>query len=118
MDQHFHSFTSEAMRALGEQLAAGFHQRLDFIDKTRSHTLALLDTSRRQHREAESRRLQQAASAADARTLFIKDLKSGVHSLLGRFQLRRREMAGELRDMAGELHSARDAWSKRPRAHR
>ena len=118
MDRHFHSFTPEAMRDLGEQLAAGLRQRFDFIDRTKSQTLALLDTARRQQREAESQRLQQAERALDARTLFIKDLKSGVHSLLGRFELRRQEMAGELHDMAGELHAARDAWSKRPHAHR
>jgi len=101
MDQYFHSFTPEAMRALGEQIFASHRHRVDFVDRTRSYTLALLDTFRRQHREA-------AEHAAGARRLFVKDLRSGVHSLLGRFQLSRRVMAGE-------LQSAREAWRKRPR---
>jgi len=118
MEHHFNSFTPEAMRGLGEQLAADFRQRLDFINQTRSHTAALLDTFRHQHRAAERQRRQQAARATNARTLFAKDLKSSVHSLLGSFQLRQQEVAANLREMAGELQSARQAWRERTRARR
>ncbi|MDD5309178.1 MAG: hypothetical protein PHU25_17840 [Deltaproteobacteria bacterium] len=114
MQTHFSSFTPEAMRAFGQELAAGFQSRREFLDKTRNHTVAMLANFRRVHREAESQRRQRAAREADERRLFMSELRSGVHALKNRFELGRHEMAADFRQMAGELRAASEAFRNRP----
>lgn len=114
MNAHFSSFTPEAMRALGQDLAADFQRRTDFLKRTREHTFTMLAEFRRDHQAAEQHRRRCAEREADARRLFVSELKSGVHALLGRFELSRKEVAGDLREMAGELRSACDAFRDRP----
>ncbi|HUU01261.1 MAG TPA: hypothetical protein VM425_07485 [Myxococcota bacterium] len=97
MNAHFSSFTSEAMRAFREGLAADFQRRAEFIHNLRKHTM--LEGFRHDRR-------RRVKSEADARGLFVSELKSGVHSLLNRFELGRREMARE-------FQAARDAWRNR-----
>jgi len=110
---HFTNFTPEAMRAFGQELAEGLQRRAEFIHHTRNETFAALADSRREHTSAEAKRRERASREADARRLFMSELKSGVHSLLGRFELSRKEMAEDLQGMARELHSACDAFQNR-----
>ncbi len=113
MNTHFGSFTADAMRGLGEGLAADARQRAEFLESARQHTQGLLQGSRRDHQETEKGRRERAESEADARRLFMSELRSDVHALLGRFELSRKEMAGDLREMASELHAACDAFRAR-----
>jgi hypothetical protein len=114
MNSHFTSFTPKAMRAFGEELAEGFQRRVEFLKTTRNHTFAMLAAFRKEHASAEAQRRDSAAREADARRLSMSELKSGVHSLLGRFELSRKEMAGDLQEMARELHAACDVFEHRP----
>ena len=114
MQAHFGSFTPEAMRAFGQELAADFQRLREFLDKTRKQTSAMLADFRRGHREAEAQRRQRAAREADGRRLFMSELRSGGHALKNRFDLGRREMAADFRQMAGELHAASEAFRNRP----
>ena len=43
----------------------------------------------------------------------MSELRSGVHALKNRFELGRREMTADFRQMAGELHAASDAFRER-----
>ena len=114
MQVHFSSFTPEAMRAFGQDLATDFQSRQEFLRKTRNHTTAMLADFRRGHRAAEARRRQGAAREADGRRLFMSELRSGVHALKNRFELGRHEMAADFRQMAGELRAASEAFRDRP----
>ena len=114
MTAHFTSFTPEAMRAFGHQLAADARRRTELIEDTRNRTSAMLAGFRSQHREAEALRRQRAEREADGRLLVTSELKSGVHALLTRFELGRKEMAGDLREMARDLHAACEAFRNRP----
>lgn len=114
MNAHFSSFTPEAMRAFGEDLTADFQRRTEFLKNTRDNTFTMLAGFRRDHEETEKNRRQRAEREADALRLFMSELKSGVHALLGRFNLSRKEMAGDLQEMAGELRAACDAFRNRP----
>jgi hypothetical protein len=113
MNLHFNNFTPEAMRAFGQELADGLQRRVEFIHHTRNETFAALADSRKEHTSAEAKRRERASREADARRLFMSELKSGVHSLLGRFELSRKEMAEDFQGMARELHSACDAFQNR-----
>jgi len=117
MNNHFSSFTPEAMRAFGKDLADGLQRRTEFLKNTRNHTLSMLASFRKEHTAAAAQRRERASSDADARRLFMSELKSGVHSLLGRFELSRKEMARDLQDMSRELHAAGDAFRNRSRHH-
>lgn len=100
MNAHFSSFTPEAMRAFGQELADGFPRRTEFVNDIRNHTFAMLAGFRKERRE-------RAPGEAEARRLFVSELKSGVHSLMGRFELSRKEMTRE-------LQAACDAFRNRP----
>jgi len=114
MQAHFSSFTPEAMRAFGQELAAGFKNRREFIEKTRDHTSTMLADFRRGHNEAAAQRRQGAARDADGRRVFMSELRSGVHALKNRFELGRREVASDLRQMAVELRAASESFRSRP----
>lgn len=114
MNAHFSSFTPEAMRAFGQELAADFQRRTEFLKNSRNHTFGMLANFRRDHQDAAAKRRQGAEREADARRLFMSELKSGVHALLGRFELSRKEVAGDLQEMAGEFRAACDAFRNRP----
>ncbi|MBI4703934.1 MAG: hypothetical protein HY744_22730 [Deltaproteobacteria bacterium] len=116
MGHHFSSFTPEAMRALGQEMAAGVRRRAEHFDRVRGDTFAMLAEFRRDHRAAESQRRRRAEHDAEDRRLFASELRSGAHALLGRFGLGRRERAADLQDMAGELRAASDAFRRRPRS--
>ena len=100
MNAHFTSFTPEAMRAFGQELADGCQRRTEFINHARNDTLAMLADFRNDRR-------QRAERETNARRLFTSELTSAVHSLLGRFELSRKEMASE-------IHAACDAFRHRP----
>lgn len=114
MSTHFSSFTPEAMRAFGQELAADLRARTEALKSGRDHTCSMLACFRKDRQEAEAKRRQGAEQQADARRLFMSELSSGVHSLLARFELSRKEMAGDLQEMAGELRAACDAFRNRP----
>jgi hypothetical protein len=80
MQVHFSSFTPETMRGFGQDLAADFHDRREFVDKTRNQMFTMLADSRREHCEAEAQRRQRAAGEADGRRLFMSEIRSGVHA--------------------------------------
>ena len=114
MNAHFGNFTPEAMRAFAQELADSLQRRVEFLHHNRNHTFTLLADSRKDHASAEAKRREHASREADARRLFMSELKSGVHSLLGRFELSRKEMAEDLQSMAGEFQAACDAFQHRP----
>jgi hypothetical protein len=114
MNRHFSSFTPEAMRAFGQELADGAQRRTEVLNDTRNRTVAMLAAFRTEHRDAEASRRQRAGRDADARRLFVSELRSGVHALMGRFDLSRKETAGDLQEMAHELRAARHAFLNRP----
>ncbi|HYU32477.1 MAG TPA: hypothetical protein VEW48_09960 [Thermoanaerobaculia bacterium] len=117
MQAHFSGFTSDTMRAFGQELAAERQQRRELIEMTRSYTSSLLESARRLRREAEADRRQLAAQEADARKLFTSELRSEVHALRNRFALARRDVATDFQQMAGELRATREAFRNRPAHH-
>jgi hypothetical protein len=117
MSAHFSSFTADAMQAFGQEMAADFQRRAEFLKSTRDHTANMLANFRRDHQEAAARRREGAERDADGRRLFMSEMRSGVHALLGRFELSRKEMAADLQEMAGELRAASDAFRRRPGRH-
>jgi hypothetical protein len=114
MNGHFTNYTPEAMKALGQEFAAKLKDRIEFLNGARNKTVALLVGSRKHHETAESTRRQQAGEEADSRHLFMSELRSGVHALLGRFELSRKERASDLKKMSGEFWSACDTFRNRP----
>jgi hypothetical protein len=114
MSPHFSSFTSETMHALGQELAAEQQERQELLARNRSNTQALLANAHRERCDAEARRRDHAAQEADARRLFMSELRSGVHALRNRFELARRDMAADFQQMAAELRAAREAFRNRP----
>jgi hypothetical protein len=114
MQVHFSSFTPETMRGFGQDLAADFHDRREFVDKTRNQIFTMLADSRREHCEAEAQRRQRAAGEADGRRLFMSEIRSGVHARKSRFKLGRREMAADFRQMASDRCAASEAFRNRP----
>lgn len=113
--QHFHSFTADGMRRLGEELVAQRQQRAEGQRQARASTFATLSDFRKKFQEQANDRRKDAEEQADARRLFMSELKSGAHAFMSRCALNRAEMAADLRAMAGELHAAREAWRNRPR---
>ncbi|MBI5524884.1 MAG: hypothetical protein HY897_00975 [Deltaproteobacteria bacterium] len=107
MQTHFSSFTPEAMRALGQELATAHQQRREFLGNIRDQMSAFLE-------EAEVQRRKRAKREANGRKIFMSELQSGVHALRERSQLTRREMAKDLRRMAVEVRAASEAWRGRP----
>lgn len=113
--QHFHSFTADGMRRLGEELSAQRQRRADSQQQARASTFTTLSDFRKKlELQAEDRR-KRAEQEADARRLYMSELKSGVHAFMSRCGLNRAEMAADLRSMAGELDQAKQAWRNRPR---
>ena len=49
---------------------------------------------------------------ADARRSFMKNLRSGVHSLLDRFESRRKEMAEDLHELNREFRAASESFRR------
>jgi hypothetical protein len=113
MNLRFNNFSPEAMRAFGQELADGLQRRAEFLHQTRNHTFTMLSDFRKEQAGAETKRRERASREADARRLFMSELKSGVHSLLGRFELSRKEVAEDLQGMAREFHAACDAFQAR-----
>jgi septal ring factor EnvC (AmiA/AmiB activator) len=111
MKDHFTSFTAEGMQAFGQALAAGNQRRMELLTRSRDHTSAMLAAFRKERRERTLRN-------TDARRLSMSELKSDVHSLLGRFNLSRKEMARDLQDMARQRREASDAFRNRPSSAR
>jgi hypothetical protein len=114
MNGHFASYTPETMKALGQEFAAKLKDRIEFISGARNQTVDLLVKSRKHHQEAESSRRQRAGEEADSRHVFMSELRSGVHALLGRFELSRKERASDLKKMSGEFWSASETFRNRP----
>ncbi len=112
---HFHSFTADGMRRLGEELSAQRHRRAEAQKQARSATFTTLSDFRKKLEEQAEDRRKRAEQQADARRLYMSELKSGVHAFVSRCGLNRAEMASDLRAMAGELQAARQAWQNRPR---
>jgi hypothetical protein len=107
MQAHYTSFTPEAMRAFGQELAAESERRREFIEDARHRTFAMLADFRRDHHEAEAQRRQRAAQEADGRQLFVSELRSGVHALRGRFE-------ADIGHMAAECRATSRAFRSRP----
>jgi hypothetical protein len=118
MNAHFTNYTPEAMKALGQEFASKLKDRMEFLNSARNQTAALLVGSRTHHQEAESTRRQRAGEEADSRRLFMSELRSGVHALLGRFELSRKERASDLKKMNGEFWMACETFRNRPRRQR
>jgi len=100
---HFTSFTPEGMGAFRQALSAEAAQRHQFVTN-------LFSTSQRDRSKNEHDRRQAAAQSADARRLFVSELRSGVHALRSRFGLARRDMVADFQLMARELQAARQAF--------
>lgn len=113
MGMHMNSFTPDAMRTFGQELVAETHRRIESIKNTRNQTLAMLSDFRKEHSDSETNRQRRAGRDADSRRLFMSELKSGVHSLLNRFELSRKEVAEDHQKMASEVRLACDAFQKR-----
>lgn len=113
--QHFHSFTADGMRRLGEELQAQKQHRAEAQRQARAATFATLSDFRKKFQEQADDRRRRAEQEADARRLFMSELKSGTHAFMSRCGLNRAEMAADLRAMAGELEAAKAAWRNRPR---
>ncbi len=113
MNAHFTSFTPEAMRAFGQGLADGLQRRAESLIDARNETVAMLASFRRDHCGAEAGRRRRAGEDADARQLYVSELRSGVHALLNRFEMSREETAGDLQEMARQLRGASDAFRNR-----
>lgn len=107
---HFTSFTPEGMRSFRQTLDNGTAQRQEFVAN-------LFSTSQRERREAEHKRQLAAAQNADARRLFVSELRSGVHALRSRFGLARRDMVADFQLMASELQAARQAFHNGHNGH-
>jgi hypothetical protein len=114
MQGHFSGFTSDTMRAFGQELAAERQQRRETLEQTRAYTSALLESARQQRHETETERRQSAAQEADSRKLFTSELRSEVHALRNRFELARRDVAADFQQMANELRAARETFRNRP----
>jgi len=114
MITHFRGFTSDTMRAFGEELSAERVRRRELVEQTRSYTVALLESARRLRHEAETERRQVAAQDADTRRLFTSELRSEVHALRTRFELARRDVAADFLQMVTELRAARETFRGRP----
>lgn len=112
---HFTSFTADGMRRLGQDLHASQQRRTQSLKDARSATFTALEDFRKKFEESANARRKQAELDADARRLFMSELKSGVHAFINRCGLSRAEMAADLQAMAGELDAAREAWRNRPR---
>jgi BMFP domain-containing protein YqiC len=110
MHAHFTSFTSEAMRAFGQELAADGQRRRELLAGMKRQTGAFLSDFRAAHRAA-------AEQAADGRRVLMSELRSGAHALRTRFDLARREMSDDLRQMATERRAASEAFRNRPGRH-
>lgn len=138
MEHHFESFTAEGMRAFVQSLAGGVRERMEFVDKTRRETQAFREDARatlgrfvRENRDraAELRgrlaahtsqraqderdRRRGADRDREARRVAQSEVRSGIHALLGRFQLNRQAVAQDLAKMAAEVKAASDAWKNR-----
>lgn len=96
MHGHFSSFTPEAMRALGKGMAVLHQGRVEFVSRNAKETAEMLGRFRAQRR-------QSARHDANARRIFVSEAKAGVHALLRRFGLVRREVAADIK-------AAKDAW--------
>lgn len=109
MQAHFSSFTPDAMRRFGQELAADFQRRREFVDNTKHQTSAFLA-------DARADRQKRAERGADGRRLFMSELRSGVHALRSKFEIARHEVAADLREMASERRAASEAFRRRPGA--
>lgn len=108
--QHFSTFTAEAMAAFRQALDEGCRGRQEFLDRSREATQTLLEDARRMRAEAEGERRSRAAHDASSRQMFMNTLRMQVGSMKDDFRAKREEMADDLRDMAGELRAAQDAF--------
>lgn len=113
--QHLHSFTADGMRRFGQELARSREQRAEDNRRNRSDMLRGLADFQKRAGDGAADRRKRAAEDADARRLFMSELRSGVHAFLTRCGLSRAGMAADHREMAGELAAAKDAWRGRPR---
>ena len=116
MQAHFSNFTPDAMRGLGQELAADFQRRREFIADTKQKTSVFLADARKVLGEVETERRKGAEQQADGRRLFMSELRAGVHALRSKFEISRRGMVEDLQEMAGELRAASAAFRARPGA--
>lgn len=142
MEQHFSSFNFEGMRAFAQSLASDARERMEFVDKTRRDTQSMRQEARtllgefgRKNRERASQlrdslaahaaqrgqderaRRDSARRAREARHVASSELRSGVHALLGRFQIGRQHMAAELKATA-DVWKNRGAFAVKPQFNR
>lgn len=103
---HFNQF-SPRVAAFGRDLAADIRQRAEFLARTQQETHEMLERFRSEQRQIEAERKRLAAESAEARHLFVRDLKSEVYALLSRFELHRQDMAADLANMASQVRRAR-----------
>lgn len=108
MRLHFTSFTPEAMYALGQELADDFQRRAEFLRHSREQTVAMLAKFREKEHE-------RAWCEAEARRIFVSELKADIILLLERYALNRQEVAEALQEMARECRAAKIEWRNRPR---
>ncbi len=109
MKTQFTGFTPEAMRALGNDIAASFQNCAasikscnEFTEGIRAETAAMLG-------KLQEERRARAADEADARKVFASELRSAVRALLDQAELARETLASD-------IHAASDAFRKsRPR---
>ncbi|WP_224249736.1 hypothetical protein [Hyalangium gracile] len=110
MTAHFNSFTPEAMSALRHQLDEKAQRRSEFISNSCKHTSTMLAGFRKHQNDAEAQRRERAAREADRRRQFMSRLRSRVHSLLDRFEMKRKERAEDLQEMNHEFRSASESF--------
>jgi Sec-independent protein translocase protein TatA len=114
MGNHFTNFTKEAMRTLGQELAAESRQRAKFVNDIHHEVSNLLADSHEEHCQSEAQRRRRAAHEAADRQSFIKQLRKGIRTLREGFQDSREEMAADFREMAEESQAARETFRNRP----
>jgi hypothetical protein len=102
------------MHALGTGLVAARQRRQELLIQIRLDTRALLLAARTKRGEDEIERRKSAARDADARRLFTSELRSEVHALRNRFRLARRDTIMDLRRLAAETNTARQAVQTAP----
>ena len=110
MNAHFNSFTPEAMSAFRHRLDAGTQRRVEFINDSCKRTSDMLASFRKRQSDAEAQRKQRAAREAARRRQFATKLRSRVHTLLDRFETRRKERLEDLQEMNHEFRNASESF--------
>jgi hypothetical protein len=110
---HFDRFTSESMALFGQELLSESRRRSESIRSTRDQTAKTLADFHKAQDIKIAEMKKQVEIDADNRRIFMSELRSGVHSLLGRFKLLRQQRLDDCRKMAQEFRDAANAFREK-----